>query len=524
MISGTDRDTEMCKSVRKDNDMETEMIDLLITNGYIVTVDDDDRIFEDGAVAVHGGRIVAVGPSEEVEAQYSAKRMIDARRKLVMPGLVDTYHHAGHGMIKGIYRSGLGWPASEIYFHGSTPDWWHADGLLTGVERVKFGVTTGVSIMGATPARADDPVFAERNAEAVETVGLRAVIGVGPPDPFIGHLREPWSGTFFEDGQAIERPFTYEQAIEVSRDVIGRLKGAAKGRVQTMFAIPYLCGMNPKYMTGSHYYPYSDEDARTMRDKALEAREIADEFGVIIHTHGARGVFEWAEENYGPGPLSQILGPDVVFAHSNGLTDLDIGLMRQNDCAAAAVPFASWNTRIGTCPLVKLIQNEVRVAIATDGAAPFHISDLFIDLHRAMFLQWMENHDMSLLPSGRAVRLVTIEAAAVLGMAEEIGSLEIGKKADIILVDLDQPHLTPFEDPGNMIAWYVRGNDVETVIVDGQVLMEGRKMITADEEDVLAYARQEIEKSFERVDISDYVRHDAEFWQGWQEKWEGGQS
>jgi 5-methylthioadenosine/S-adenosylhomocysteine deaminase len=284
-----------------------------------------------------------------------------------------------------------------------------------------------------------------------------------------------------------------------------------------MFAIPYLCGLNPRYMMGSHRYPYSDEEAGVMRDKALEARQIADEFGVLIHTHGFKGVFEWAEEHYGSGVLREVLGPDVILAHMNGLTDHDIGIMRETDCAASAVPFAAGNPRYGTCPIVKLIQNQVRVAISTDGAAPFHISDLFIDLHRAMFLQWMENHDMSLLPSGRAVRLVTVEAAALLGMAGEIGSLEVGKKADIILVDLDQPHLVPFEDVANMIAWYVRGNDVDTVIVDGVILMEGRRMFAVDEGEVLAYARQEIKKSFERIDVSEYLEHSFDFWQGWRE-------
>jgi 5-methylthioadenosine/S-adenosylhomocysteine deaminase len=496
--------------------MGGEEVDLLIVKGWVVTVDGDNRVFRDGAIAVRGDRIVAVGPSEELREQYTADRTIDARRKLIMPGLVDTYHHAGHGMVKGIHRQGVR-GIGKLYFHGSTPDWWHAEGLLTAVERVKFGVTTGVTIMGGTPARTDDPIFAERNAKAVEAVGTRSFIAVGPPDLFVDHLRKRWSGTFFEDGEAVERPFTYEKTIEVSREVFRRLKGAANGRVQTMFAIPYLCGMNPRYMKGSHCYSYSDEEAAMMRDKALEARQIADESGVLIHTHGARGIFEWAEENYGPGVLREVLGPDVIFAHSNGLTDRDIGIMRQTDCAASAVPFGAWNTYLGTCPIVKLIQNEVRVAIATDGAAPFHISDLFIDLHRAMFLQWMENHDMSLLPSGRAVRLVTIEAAALLGMEDEIGSLEEGKKADIILVDLDQPHLVPFEDPANMIAWYVRGNDVDTVIVDGEVLMEGRRVVTVDEREVLEYASEEINKSFELIDIGPYLEHNPDFWQGWRE-------
>ena len=216
--------------------------------------------------------------------------------------------------------------------------------------------------------------------------------------------------------------------------------------------------------------------------------------------------------------LREVLGPDVIFAHMNGLTDHDIRVLQETDSAVAAVPFGAGNTLHGTCPMVKLIQNGVRVAISTDGSAPFHHTDLFLGLHRAMYLQWMEQHDRSLLPPGKTLRLVTIEAAAALGIDREVGSLEHGKKADIILVDLNQPHLVPFEDPANMIAWYVRGNDVDTTIVDGRILMEGRYVKTVDEEDVLAFARQEIAKAFQRADVGDYVSHGHEFWRGWREK------
>jgi cytosine/adenosine deaminase-related metal-dependent hydrolase len=129
----------------------------------------------------------------------------------------------------------------------------------------------------------------------------------------------------------------------------------------------------------------------------------------------------------------------------------------------------------------------------------------------------MENRDMSLLPAGRAIRLVTVEAAALLGMGHEIGSLEVGKKADIILIDLDQPHLVPCEDLANMVAFYVRGNDVDTVIVDGAVLMEGREVTTVNEAAVLEYAREEARRSFERIDVSPYLDHGYGFWQGWRE-------
>ncbi len=106
-----------------------------------------------------------------------------------MPGLVDCYAHAGHGMIKGIFRPDLGWPANQIYWNASTPDWWYAEAMLSALERVRFGTTTGVSILGATPARADNPIYADRHLDAIAEVGLRAVLGdraagpVHPPHP-----------------------------------------------------------------------------------------------------------------------------------------------------------------------------------------------------------------------------------------------------------------------------------------------------------------------------------------------------
>jgi cytosine/adenosine deaminase-related metal-dependent hydrolase len=197
----------------------------------------------------------------------------------------------------------------------------------------------------------------------------------------------------------------------------------------------------------------------------------------------------------------------------NGLTDRDIEIMQETDAAAVAVPIG--HPDLGPCPIVKLLQNGVRVAVATDGSAPMHQGDLFLDIHRAIVLQQFEHRDRAVLPPGKALRLVTADAADVFGMGDEIGSLEVGKKADIILIDLNQAHLIPFADPGNMIAFYLRGNDVDTTIVNGKILMQGRKVLTVDEEEVYAYARDEIRKAFERADLGDYLTHGADYWQGW---------
>ena len=112
-----------------------------------------------------------------------------------MPGLVDTYGHAGHGLVKGILHPQLGWPNNQLYFHSTSENWWYAEGLLSAVERLQFGVTCGLTVIGATPARLDDPIFTLRQAQAIREVGIRGVLGVGPPDPFVHHLTDPWTGT-----------------------------------------------------------------------------------------------------------------------------------------------------------------------------------------------------------------------------------------------------------------------------------------------------------------------------------------
>jgi cytosine/adenosine deaminase-related metal-dependent hydrolase len=496
-------------------------VDILIEHALIVTVDNDNRVLKDGAIAIEGTEILAIGDSLTIKSQYQATKTINGKNKMVMPGLIDSYHHAGHGMVNGISRTrlepGLGaWPSSEIYFRATTPEWWHAEGLLTALERIKFGVTTGVTIMGGTPARTDSPIFAEMNAKAVGEAGTRSILGVGPPDPFL-NLGHNNIGTFWENGRFVDYPFSYEQTLVVAEEVIQTLRGLHSDRIDVMLAIPYLCGMNPSYMTSYHRYNYTSDEAKHMRDRALEIRSLADRLGTLIHTHAAKGTFEWAQANYGDSTLQDILGSDVVFAHANGLTDCDMDIIKTANSAVTAVPFAAWNTSLGSCPLVKLIERDIRVAISTDGSAPFHISDLFIDLHRGLFLQWYEHHDMSLLQPGKALRLVTIEAAKVLGIDGRVGSLEPGKAADIIMIDLNQPHLVPFADPANMIAYYVRGNDVCTTIVNGSILMENRIVISLNEQEVLDNARKHIAESFAHVNIDKYLDHTPGYWQGLKE-------
>jgi cytosine/adenosine deaminase-related metal-dependent hydrolase len=154
------------------------------------------------------------------------------------------------------------------------------------------------------------------------------------------------------------------------------------------------------------------------------------------------------------------------------------------------------------------------VTIATDGSAPRFSHDLWKDIVRAMWHQWVRYGTQQVLPPGKALRMVTIDAARALGMGEEIGSLEVGKKADVILVDFDRLHLTPKTFVPQLLTYYVNGNDVDTVIVDGKVLMEEGQILSVDVEEVMESAREEAARAFERVDLSPYTDMGRAFWHG----------
>src|SRR3712207_6408601 len=186
------------------------MIDLLLRGGTVVTMDQARSILLDGAVAVDGGRIVAVGPADDLERDYPARKTIDCRGKAILPGLIDAHGHGGHSLIKTL---GADTPTfwmrivTPAYFHYTTPEYWYADGLLSALERLRFGVTWGVSVMGSMP-RSDDPRIGNNHARAYAEVGVREVVGVGPCAPPWPHPVSTW-----DNDRREERLVSFEEAL-----------------------------------------------------------------------------------------------------------------------------------------------------------------------------------------------------------------------------------------------------------------------------------------------------------------------
>ena len=198
------------------------MADILVSGGTVITMDPERRIIEDGAVAVEGDSIVAVGPRHEVEAQHRAPTTIDAQRHVVMPGLIDGHGHAGHGLTKnlGNYRTMLwGHTADTIYAEGSTEEFWYAEALLTTLERLTYGTTCGVTFFGGGTMvmRTDDPVYADRHSEAVEQVGIREFLTIGPSCAPYPRTYARWDG-----GRRQDRSLSFEEQLVTSETVVQR--------------------------------------------------------------------------------------------------------------------------------------------------------------------------------------------------------------------------------------------------------------------------------------------------------------
>jgi len=483
--------------------------ELLLTGGYVLTMDDAHRVFDPGAILVRGRTIVAVGAEEPIRAAYPGRQTLDMRGHALLPGLVDAYSHAGHGLIKAIYHPRHGWPANQVYFHATTPEWWEAEAELTALERLRFGVTTGHTVLGATPARTDDPVYADAHIRGVLRVGIRNVVSLGPPDPFIDHLPRPWTATDWRSGRGTKRTFTHERCIEVTEDVIHRWHGH-DDRIFVSLHPPYLFGRQAAH--ARFRYDYTGAEAPLMLERAEEMRDLADRHGVIILTHVFRGSLLWGLQHFGQR-FWHILKPDVLLAHANGLSTDEVDLVAQSGCAVACAPSTGENVWYGVCPVTALASRGVRVAISTDGNAPRFSMDLWKDIYRAMLLQWMANGDMGALPAGRALRMVTIEAARAIGLGHLVGSLETGKQADIVAVDLRKPHLTPRVAIPNLLAYYVVGHDVDTVIVGGRVLMRDGQVLSVDPAAVVERGQAEAEAAFRRRSIDEYLTFDLTYWE-----------
>lgn len=472
-------------------------VDTILYGGTVVTMDDERHVIDNGAIALADGKIAAVGATSEICNEYSANRMVDCGGQIVIPGLVDVHSHAGHGLVKTIGMHGKDrWEdiCGEVYTTASTPEFWYAEARLAALERLRFGVTTGVSLLGGgdTIMRTDNPKYAAAHCQGVVEVGTRSVVAVGPTRAPHPRTYADWSG-----GEQALYQVSFDKQFETCRKITEEWHDSHDGRIQIAMLYPVLRDEHERDMAAPDYAAACEQ--------AKLIRAFAREKGLIFTQDGHwRGSIRRAN---GLG----LLGPETLLSHCIDLHEDEIELVAATETKIAHNPSANASI-MGRCPAIELMAAGAYVALGSDATAPDRSADMFRHMQQAMHYHRTHFRDASVLPIGKALEMCTIAGARALGLADRIGSLETGKQADITVVDLRRPHLMPPNMPVHRLVCFANGNDVSTVMVGGEIVYENGKATRVDEAAILYDAAREAAIMIERIGGQADLSLPDDFW------------
>jgi len=471
--------------------------DTLLTGGTVVTMDPQRRVIEAGAVAVADGKIVAVGTAHDLGAQIQAGEVIECSGKIIIPGLIDVHAHAGHGLIKSIgMHGGDRWEeiCGEVYTQASPPEFWFAEARLAALERLRFGVTTGVSLLGGgdTVMRTDDPAYASAHCRGVVEVGTRSMVAVGPT-----RAPHPRKYATWEAGEQRHYEVDFAQQMQTCRDIAATWHDTNAGRIQIAVIYPVLRDEHERDMT--------PEDYGTACEQVREVRAFARDRGLIFTQDGHwRGSIRRADK-------LGLLGPETLLSHCIELHADEIALVAASDTKIAHNPSAVASI-MGRCPATELMAAGAVVALGSDATAPDRSGDMFRHMQQAMHYHRTHFSDPSILPIGKTLEMCTIGGARALGMSDRIGSVEAGKEADLAVVDLRRAHLYPPNMPVHRLVCFANGNDVETVLVGGEIVLRAGRATRVDEHAILEDAERQAAQMITRIGGQDDLALPADFW------------
>ena len=470
------------------------MIDLILLNGTALTMDKNRRIIKNAGIAADGGKILFVGSAEEVKNKYEAKKIIDCGNHVIMPGFVDAHGHGGHSFFRFVVKDTMYWmPAmTHTYKNYIDDDFWYFEGRVSALERLKAGVTTGVCVLGSQP-RCDSPVFAENNAKAYLEIGVRDIVCTGPCHTPWPHNFSRWNG----DKRA-QRAVSFEEAVKSLEQVIKTLN-KTNGDKTFAYVTPFtiVTSINPSGAT-----PKDRLTKLTEHDKlqAKEMRRVADEYNTRIHSDCFGGMLELLKEDLS----CALIGPDVHLQHCSHLNEDEVKILADSGTSAGVCPGSG-------APVNVMLDAGVNTAITSDGTKLGYGFDMFGCMRQFQSVYRNMANDYTLVPDAKAFEMVTVDAAKAIGLDGMIGSLEAGKQADIITVDMFTPKLMPNFNLLFSLIQNASGADIDNVIIDGEVLMENRKL-SFNEKEILLPAQKEAEKIIERAGLDKMARIDENNW------------
>ncbi|RPJ17912.1 MAG: amidohydrolase [Desulfobacteraceae bacterium] len=399
-----------------------------------------DSVIENGAVMVKGENIIAVGKANELSDSIALKRL-DAKGGIIMPGLINAHTHASMTIFRGLADDLplMTWLNDHIFPAEAnlTPEKVYDGALLACAEMILSGTT----------CFCDMYLFEDHVAQAAKDAGMRAVVGevlFDFPSPNYGIL---------------EKGFYYTQMLA------DKYRGDPLINIAVEPHSPYLCAPD------------------LLQKASLLARES--NLLLVIHVSETKNEVSLIKERYGLTPVGflenlGILSPNLLACHCVHLTQDDIDLLKKHDVKVAHNPESNMKLASGIAPVPELIKNGLCVGIGTDGCASNNNLDIFHEMSMAAKLGKAGTGDPSAMDAKSVLRMATIGGAKVLGLSGITGSLEAGKKADIIILDTRKPHLTPMYNPVSHLVYAARGSDVTTSVINGRVIMEDRKLLSLD--------------------------------------------
>ncbi|HET9405823.1 MAG TPA: amidohydrolase [Candidatus Sulfotelmatobacter sp.] len=431
----------------------TESADLIVRGGTVVTMDPNRLVIQDGGIATKGDAIVAIGSRSEIEGKYRAKQFVEAKGKLVVPGFINGHTHVPMTLFRGLHDDVTlnDWlykyifPAEKKNVNEEFVRW---GTRLAAAEQIRFGVTTF----------ADMYYFEDAVAEEAKAAGMRGVLG----ETFID-FPAPDNKT-----EAEMLAYTERFLQKWQRDPLIHAAVAPHSI--------YTCSK------------------KTLNDAAALARKY--HAPILIHVAEMKKEWEDSEKQNGMSPVRYLdkiglLGPDIVAAHCIFVDEVDRKILAEKQVGCVHNPSSNMMLASGVSPVPEMRAAGVAVGLGTDGPAGSNNDlDLMEEMDLAAKLAKITKMDPLAMNAKAVVEMGTIEGARALHMEKEIGSLEPGKKADLAIIGIDEPNAVPMYDVYAQLAYSLKGDDVETVIIGGKVVMRDRKLLTIDLPRVLQKARE----------------------------------
>lgn len=439
---------------------QKEQVDLLVVNGRLVTFDRDETVLERGALAVKDSRIVDVGSAGMILDRYTAGETIDASHHIVMPGLINAHTHSPMTLFRGL--------SDDLPLIPWLTAMGQASRRVIRAETVKLGATLGYAemILGGTTTAVDMYFFPEMLVEVALAAGMRLVAG----PVFVG-------GAGADGIPLDERVERARQFIRTYRD---------------------------EPLITPCVSPHSLFDVEPAQ--LQEAFQLAQEEDVLYNIHAAetQSDVQMIRERFGRPPIEHmealgLLSARTLMAHCVHVSGREIELIANRGAVVAHCPLSNCKLADGIAPVPAMVNAGVKLGLGTDGPGSSNDLNLWSVIRLAAVLHKGATLDPTVLPAKEVMRMATIDAARALGLGDEIGSLEKGKKADVILIDLDRPHLVPLFNPYSHMVYAVGREDVSSAIIDGRVVLRDRQLTGIDIQEVISRVRS-LERDISGVD------------------------